>query len=382
MNREIPRLKNDAVTPVLFLLAALFLAVNVTFAQTYDVTRLNGGAPIVTEEMFTALGASEREGQNMNGPSVIRIPKWIPSDKRADRTAEYYMYFAHHGGDYIRMAWAAKVEGPWHLYRVGEDVEVGTRGVLDLGPTDAPRISEDFQLRSHVSSPNIHIDEENRRIAMYFHAGSYYKGERLPQYTFLAHSDTGLDFNSGIIPARLGGGYPRVFEHNGNLYAFGFGGQLYQAPSASNPVLLPPNQSPEQPRWPSVSSPFDDAFAAARVKTKVRHVGVFQRGDTLEVFFTAINQTPERIQLVKIGPGVSDVAQWTPSLPAEEILRAERDWEGADLPVTTSEGGPAPENLNQIRDPHVFENSNGSLYLFYVGRGEDALGLARLTPRD
>ncbi len=382
MNQEMPRLKNDAVTPVLFLLATSFLAVNVTFAQTYDVTRLNGGAPIMTEETFTALGASEREGQNMNGPSVIRIPKWIPSAKRAARNAEYYMYFAHHAGDYIRMAWAEKVEGPWHLYRVGQDVEVGTRGVLDLGPTDAPRLSEDFQLRSHVSSPNIHIDEENRRIAMYFHAGSYYKGERLPQYTFLAHSDTGLDFNSGVIPARLGGGYPRVFEHNGKLYAFGFGGRLYQAPSASNPVLLPPNQGPEEPRWPSVSSPFDDAFAAARVKTKVRHVGVFRRGDTLEVFFTAINQTPERIQLVKIGPGVTDVAQWTPSLPAEEILRAEQDWEGADLPVTTSEGGPAPENLNQIRDPHVFENSNGSLYLFYVGRGEDALGLARLTPRD
>ena len=71
---------------------------------TFVVTRLNNGEPIVTEAMFQALGAGKREGKNMNGPSAIRIPDWIPPANHADPTAVYYLYFAHHSGKYIRMA--------------------------------------------------------------------------------------------------------------------------------------------------------------------------------------------------------------------------------------------------------------------------------------
>ena len=40
--------------------------------------------------------------------------------------------------------------------------------------------------------------------------------------------------------------------------------------------------------------------------------------------------------------------------------------------------GAAPENVNQLRDPDIFEDSDGSLYLLYAGGGEDALGIAEL----
>ena len=35
--------------------------------------------------------------------------------------------------------------------------------------------------------------------------------------------------------------------------------------------------------------------------------------------------------------------------------------------------------VRQLRDPYVFEDDDGSLYLFYVGGGEQAIGVARLT---
>ena len=36
-------------------------------------------------------------GNNINGPSVIRVPSWIRG-----APGKYLMYFAHHNGDYIR----------------------------------------------------------------------------------------------------------------------------------------------------------------------------------------------------------------------------------------------------------------------------------------
>src|SRR5207253_325786 len=42
-------------------------------------------------------GLDDRMGDNINGPSLIRVPDWI--EKPLGR---YYLYFAHHDGDYIR----------------------------------------------------------------------------------------------------------------------------------------------------------------------------------------------------------------------------------------------------------------------------------------
>ncbi len=39
-------------------------------------------------------------GTNINGPSLIRVPDWV--DKPLGR---YYLYFAHHQGTSIRMAY-------------------------------------------------------------------------------------------------------------------------------------------------------------------------------------------------------------------------------------------------------------------------------------
>ena len=53
-----------------------------------DVIRLNHSEPIITRNMFPSNRRSD--GDNINGPSMIRIPDWIPRSERANRNANYY----------------------------------------------------------------------------------------------------------------------------------------------------------------------------------------------------------------------------------------------------------------------------------------------------
>jgi beta-xylosidase len=39
------------------------------------------------------------------------------------------------------------------------------------------------------------------------------------------------------------------------------------------------------------------------------------------------------------------------------------------------------EAANELRDPFVFRDKDGRLYLYYVGGGEKAIGIARLIRR-
>ena len=47
---------------------------------------------------------------NVQGPSVLRCPTWLPSPP-----GTYLLYFAHHRGASIRLAAAEHPTGPWHL---------------------------------------------------------------------------------------------------------------------------------------------------------------------------------------------------------------------------------------------------------------------------
>ena len=85
-------------------------------------------------------------GRNINGPSAIETPDWLPN-----RLGRYYLYFAHHLGSYIRLAYADRPEGPWLTY---ED------GVLDV---------KQSHFLDHIASPDVHVDNERREIRMYFH---------------------------------------------------------------------------------------------------------------------------------------------------------------------------------------------------------------------
>src|SRR5262249_17714167 len=71
------------------------------------ITRL-AQQPIIRPHM------DDRMGDNINGPSLIRVPDWV--EKPLGR---YYLYFAHHDGRYIRLAYSDDLLGPWTMHRKG-----------------------------------------------------------------------------------------------------------------------------------------------------------------------------------------------------------------------------------------------------------------------
>ena len=75
-----------------------------TTRKASAVIRLNNEQPIIDRSF-------EGVGNNINGPSLIRIPDWIDPADRTDPSAIYYLYFANHGGDNIEKVNFRR--GPW-----------------------------------------------------------------------------------------------------------------------------------------------------------------------------------------------------------------------------------------------------------------------------
>lgn len=283
--------------------------------------------PLITPE------SDERIGENVNGPSVIRVPSWID-----DPLGRYYMYFAHHGGDYVRLAYADDLRGPWTVY---------SPGTLHI---------EDTQFDGHVASPDVHVDRDEERIRMYFHGccGDFeHPDGEFSQVTDVATSTDGLDFT--VRGETLGAFYFRVWEHDDRYYALANDGHLYRG---SDPL-----------------APFE---RRQRLFSGNRHFGIrLLEDDWLQVFLTRIGDRPERVMVAGIDLSPPDDEWRADPHPPETVLWPERDYEGGTLPLTTSEGNPAHEPERALRDPAVFEE-DGRAYLFYAIAGESGIAGAEL----
>ena len=110
----------------------------------YDVVR---HGVMISEKMLP-----NEDGRNINGPTVIKAPSWLKNTP-----GKYLMYFSHHTGSYIRMAYADKLTGPWKIYE---------GGVMDLAQITKAGLS---WAPDHVASPEIWIDNEHQELWMYFH---------------------------------------------------------------------------------------------------------------------------------------------------------------------------------------------------------------------
>jgi len=362
---------------VVFFVFAFSLQIS---GQYYKATRMNNNMPIITETHFNDLEATSDESDNINGPSLIRLPDWLPLDKRVDSSAVYYLYFAHHQGNYIRLAWAAELEGPWRLYKTGKEFNVGNRGVLDLGADDKIYLENGLIIKKHIASPDVHVDDKNQQIVMYFHGPTEYPGG---QRTFVSVSPYGLSFLDNIRPVVLGGSYFKVFEYKDTLYSVDNRADMYKGGTVDDPWKVPPGFDYQDMLW---TQPEDDPFqddidadpALAGMGIQVRHVGVHVTEDTLFVFYSRIGDAPERIMLSAIRLDNGTFEDWDPTYPPMEILHPEYMWEGSHLPNWPSDGGSSKEKVNQLRDPDVFEDIDSSLYLLYTGSGEFGIGLASL----
>lgn len=360
----------------------------------YRATRLNEGQPIITRAHFEQTGAPSHEGEYINGPHVIAVPVWLKESGRvAHPDANYYMYFAHHRGLYIRLAWATELTGPWRLHGTGADVPVGSRGVLDMGADQHLAIGNALVLTNHVASPEVWVDHEQQRLVMYFHAPTVYRGKRLrSQYTAVATSADGLNFNlpaqggqpgHGIRPVILGRSYMRLFHHRGQAYAVANGASPFRAPAGANATsdgawMPPPEFVFRRTLWDKRETEIIEIPAASgkRHPVRVRHVALHLRGDTLDIFFSRRGDAPERILHTTVDLSSGDWTAWEAAHPAAEVLTPQLPWEGGTLKAKSSRRGRAV-GVRQLRDPYVFEE-DGRLYLFYSGRGEDAIGMALL----
>ena len=274
---------------------------------------------------------SDTTGDNINGPSLIRVPDWLPNP-----LGKYYLYFAHHHGKFIRLAYADSLEGPWTIYEPG---------TLKLEETNCVK---------HIASPDIIINHEKQEIRMYFHGAV--TGQR-NQFSFVAISKNGIDFNPS--DNFLGDSYFRVFQWNNYYYAMARLGKLYKSKDGLAEFKAGPN-------------PFNHYFF---YKSKVRHVALHISGNDLFVFYSRIGDKPECILMSKINLSL-DWMNWRASKPVI-ILKPEMDYEGAKLPLIPSIKGLANQPVRQLRDPAIFKESD-KLYLLYSVAGENGIAISEI----
>ena len=60
-------------------------------------------------------------------------------------------------------------------------------------------------------------------------------------------------------------------------------------------------------------------------------------------------------------------------------MRPGDTWEGADLPLWPSIRGEIAVPSHALRDGYLFLDADGKLYLYYVGAGEQSIGVATLS---
>ncbi|MBN1267305.1 MAG: hypothetical protein JXA25_17575 [Anaerolineales bacterium] len=234
------------------------------------------------------------DGENINGPSLIRVPSWIEG-----ALGEYYLYFAHHVGKYIQLAYTEDLTGDWENYD-GKP--------LQLEDTICNEIYGSIYLDyKHAASPDVHIDNEAQQINMCFHCPVYISGpidsnDSYGQVTLLATSKDGLHF----VPDSefLGNAYFRVFEWASCYYAISMPGVFYRSADGlgnfeEGPTLFSEN---------------------------MRYSAVMIREGKLLVFYSMVGDAPERILMseIELSP---DWKNWTTTDPVV-VLEPELDWDG------------------------------------------------------
>jgi hypothetical protein len=306
-----------------------------------------GRSPIVRPEM------DARMGNNVNGPSLVRAPEWL-----AGRLGTYYLYFAHHKGTYIRLAVADDLNGPWRIH---------TPGVLDL---------EASFFTDHIASPDVHVDEGRRELRMYFHGLVRRRGP--VQGTRLATSADGLTFKAHrrLVAPRP---YLRAFRWAGAVYGLTMSGVFWRSPDGVRPFEHMPWPGGKLPTLRQGMNLDRSGQWPGPLPFRSRHAAVHVVGDVLLVVYSMAGESPERLVYSWVrmaGPW----SRWRGSGP-QDLLAPEEEWEGGDLPIRESMFGAAYERVRELRDPAIFEDDDGRLYLVYSIAGESGLAMARLEIR-
>jgi hypothetical protein len=343
------------------LTAAVMLILPATTAWCADLT-----ATRFKENPLITVNTSPSLGDNVNGPSIIRVPDWVQRP-----LGRYYMYFAHHKGQYIRMAYADSLHGPWKIYEPGV-LKVSDTALFRPQPDPDPTPPGVY---THVASPEIYVDQNAKRIIMWFH-GLWTEGKQWPaplpearawlrtngyaQYTQSAVSTDGIHFESQ--PAITKEPYLRVFQHDGEFYGIARLGHMLRAKDPLSSFETGP-----------------DPFRDGPYSGNVRHVALLTRGNQLDVFLSVIGTAPESILHTTIALD-GDWSKWKAS-GYDTVLAPQAAYECPDLPVARSEVGEIYGPAKQLRDPALFVE-NGKVFLFYTVCGEQGIAGAEISGID
>ncbi|MEM1212321.1 MAG: hypothetical protein AAGI68_08475 [Planctomycetota bacterium] len=271
-------------------------------------------------------------GENINGPCLLLAPDWL-----AQPLGRYYLYFAHHQGQSIRLATADALTGPWTIH---------TPGTLQLDQTP---------FTHHIASPDLHPDPTGaQRLVMIYHgAGGVTAAHGVEQPAALAVSEDGLHWeHTQILPAES---YLRAFHTTGRTLGIAKGGRLYEAPAGT----------------------FDFAPLGQRVDLSGRHWAVLTEGDRLHLAYSRWGDAPEHLLGFTVDHP-DQLPDWNQA-HRTALLSPEFSWEGSDQPVRPSRAGSVHEPVNELRDPELFRDDDGRIYLLYAVAGESGIALAELT---
>lgn len=327
-------------------------------------------------------------GQNINGPSLIRVPDWVDR-----KLSEYYLYFASHRGQYIRLAHSDDLAGPWTVHE---------GGVLHIDETPFPSATVTSSVRDrsrllaltkpfhsfgkgvlerlsrfssmsprlqtgtpHIASPDVNVDDTDEEILLYYHGccGKYTEdGEEMSQFTRAACSKDGLDFETR--EEKLGRFYFRVFEYDDTYYA-----------------LAKENSPGDQTESGFAVYESNHRLSGFSKRTTLlndgtRHPAVRVKDRTLQIFYSRIGDCPERIFYTEVDLQ-DDPEYWAADDPVT-VLEPTEDYEGGDQPLEPSVSGPVDRRVRQLRDPALYEE-NDSLYLLYSVAGESGIAIARVV---
>jgi len=298
--------------------------------------------PLISNDSNSELGG------NINGPTVIKVPEWVSSP-----LGKYYMYFSHHQGKYIRMAYADDLLGPYKIY----DGEVLSIDNVPYG--------------GHIASPEIVIDDENKKIIMFYHGcGVLDKSQaESGQWTTYSESKNGLSFvsdNLYLVPS-----YLRVVKV-GDKFLGSTGGPtrpVYNFKQSLRTI-------PEKIAHIDIKSepfccfenvePIDSMY-------RMRHLCFdLESEDCLWIYYSNVCDEPERIKRVCVNPKDWSAASY------EEVLQSELDYEGVNEPLIKSKGGAKHYPVHELRDPYII-NDNGHKYMFYTVAGERGVAVVEIV---
>lgn len=281
---------------------------NYSFSKDFNI---KNPKPIIQPNMLP-----NNEGNNINGPSLIKVPKWVKNP-----LGKYYLYFAHHNGKNIRMAYADNLDGPWTVYKPG---------TLQLSDTVC---------ESHIASPDMHI--KDNKIVMYYHGDT-----KNGQFSFKAVSEDGINFKADNNI--LGLFYFRVFKYLGKNYA------------------IAKNKNIDGIIYEKINGEFIPQF---NLIDNIRHTAVYVDLDILYIFYTVVGEAPESLYVCKI-------QNWE-IVDNYKFKEPKYSWEGANQPKNYSRFGMAHNFVNELRDPCIFKEDD-NLYLLYSYGGESGIALSKL----